>query len=64
MLIDIISWILVAVMTWWIISSVVSIVKKIIKKLRVRGLATEDTQNTNNEKECDQSNSSENASEE
>ena len=64
MLIDIISWILIAVMIWWIISSVVSIVKKLVKKLRSRGLATVEAQNTNTEKESDQSNSSEDSSKE
>ena len=64
MLIDILSWILIAVMIWWIVSSAVSIVKKVKKKLRSRGLATEEAQNKNTEKECDQSNSSEDGSKE
>lgn len=57
MIADIIAWILIAVMVWWIGSSVVSIVKSIKKKLRSRGSAPEEAQNTNTEKECDQSNS-------
>lgn len=61
---DFFAWILIAVMIWWIISSAVSIFKKVKKKLCDRGLATEGAQNTNTEKECDQSNSSENVSEE
>ena len=64
MLADIIAWIFIAVMIWWIISSVVAIVKKVVKKLRSRGLATEEAQNTNLEKESDQSNSSEDGSKE
>ena len=64
MLIDILSWILIAVMLWWIGSSVVSIVKKVKEKLCSRGSAPEEAQNKNSEKECDQSNSSEDGSEE
>lgn len=57
MFFDIIAWILIAMMIWWIVSSAVTIVQKIVKKLRSRGLATEKAQNTNTEKESDQSNS-------
>ena len=64
MIFDVIAWILIAVMIWWIISSVVYIVKKIKQKLCSRGLASAEAQNTNSEKESDQSNSSENGSKE
>ena len=61
---DVIAWILIALMVIWTGSNAVSLVKAIIKKLRSRGMAPAEAQNTNTEKESDQSNSFENGSEE
>lgn len=61
---DVIAWILIGLVVIWTGSNVVSLVKAIIKKLRSRGMAPVEAQNTNTEKESDQSNSFENGSEE
>ena len=57
MIANIIAWILIALMTFWIIGSVVSIFKAVKKKLCGRRVAASDAQNKNDEKESDQSNS-------
>ena len=54
----VIAVILVTVMFIWCISNVVSICKSVKKKLRKRRSASADAQNTNTEKECDQSDAS------
>ena len=50
--------VLVVLMFIWCISNVVSIYKSVKKKLRKRRSASADAQNTNTEKECDQSDAS------
>ena len=54
----IIAVILVIVMFIWCASSIASIYKSVKNKLCKRRLASADAQNTNTEKECDQSDAS------